>query len=190
MIGRLAALAVVAVLAGCGDEARSADEPVPTESASLPVGTLPPEVADLFRRFDAIVEKPGFDHEQATLAKLPQGDKALYVLWAIDGEINNGGFSQYLFNPTAELHDEAVRSANLVGATRTAALLERLPAALGVERISDSRAERQRLLDRLTDEQESALNGLDDEWYDGISAEIEASLIAFVRTHPQAFSLP
>ena len=184
-----AALVAVAVgLAACGgDDASDAGEAA--DAAPATTAPLPRAVDELFRRFEAINERPGFyDDVNRSLAELRPGDRALYVLWAVDGEINNGGFSQYLSNSTAELHDEAVASAEGIGAKKTAALLRRLPRVLGVARVSADRDERQRLLDGLTDEQLAELRRLDEEWYAGISAEIEAGLVEYLRAHPEAFS--
>jgi hypothetical protein len=172
--------ALALLLAGCGGESR--DEPAATIELA--------EANTLFDRYDRLLASIDFDREEAEINELPPGDRALYVLFTVDGEINNGGFSQYLFNSTAELHDEAVENARLVGATETAALLERLPDVLEVESISGDRAERQALLDRLRPEQEAELARMDEEWFDGISVEIETSLSRYLSAHPDAFSEP
>jgi hypothetical protein len=186
MTGRLATFALVAALAGCGDDMGAETE---TAVVDTPTVTLAPEVEDLFRRYDALLERPGLSDDE-DIRQLPAGDRALYVLWVVDGEINNGGLSQYLSNTTATLHDEAVASARLIGAVRTAALLERLSGVLGVADVPEDPDELQQLAERLTPAQDAELGELDEEWYAGISVEIERRLIRYVREHPDAFSNP
>ena len=186
MKSRFATFALVAALASCGDTAAETD----TAVVDTPTVTLAPEVEDLFRRYDALLERPGLFEDEDALQQLPAGDRALYVLWVVDGEINNGGFSQYLYNTTATLHDEAVASARLIGAVRTAALLERLPGVLGVADVPENPDELQQVAERLAPAQEAELGELDEEWFAAISVEIERRLIRYVREHPDAFSNP
>jgi Domain of unknown function (DUF4375) len=176
----------VLVLTGCGNgDTQPGEEDA---GGTVPALTLSAEQDDLFARYDALVAGIDFDREEESVRELRPGDRALYVLWTVDGEINNGGFSQYLFNSTAGLHDEAVASAELIGARQTAAVLERLPGVLGLESLPEDRAERQRVLDGLSTAEEAALGRLDEEWFASISGEIEAKLLRHLRTHPEAFS--
>ena len=180
-----AASALALVVVGCGE---STDSDTPEAISTTTADSASPDV--LFDRYDRIIATLDYDELEREVQELPAGDRGLYVLFTVDGEINNGGFSQYLLNGTATLHGEAVESARLIGATQTVRLLEQLPRALDLQKVPNTEAELEAVLDRLTAEQKAKLSQLDEAWYAGISDEIHDRLLVYLDNHPQAFSHP
>ena len=62
---------------------------------------------------------------EGRLGELTPGTRALTVLFAVTGEIDNGGFAALMYNSTGRWASEAIRAARLVGSERHAHVLER-----------------------------------------------------------------
>src|SRR4029077_12603921 len=58
---------------------------------------------------------------------LPQ--KVFSAIWAVESEVNNGGFSQYFFNSSGESASFVVEALETVGAPKTADICKRAIAA-------------------------------------------------------------
>ena len=70
--------------------------------------------------FDNLSEKLSDDYtkEYETVLTFSKAQQAIYIIWCLEAEINNGGFNQYYFNSSgqfAELTPDALR---LVGANK------------------------------------------------------------------------
>ena len=93
----------------------------------------------------------GKDHE-IRAAITPE----LMALWAIlnaDGQVCNGGFSQFFYNSYGELAEEALEGFKLFGMDEYAAIFEEAYAAFSVRPIPKDRGERIAILDFLSDEE-------------------------------------
>jgi uncharacterized protein DUF4375 len=175
---RAAALLALLAVAGCGDREREAARPA-----------LDPDAPDvLVDRFDVVARDFDWDAPEEAAARLPPGDRALVILFAVDGEVGNGGYEQYLFNSTADLHELARASAVEIGAQRMVGQLDALLEILELEQMPDQE-ERNRLVLRLSDAQAAAIEELDEEFYGagGVSLEVDERLRAYMREHPEAF---
>ena len=138
--------------------------------------------------FDAMLHAmgPNLEREGQILRQATRGERALYALWTVDGEVNNGGFEQFFVNTSGALTQEAIRGAREIGARRHERIL-RAAVAPFQRGVPKDRAARQRALDEIPDAtKESTFGTLDDEWY-AADRELERRLIAYVRTHPREF---
>ena len=75
--------------------------------------------------FDNLSEKLSDDYtkEYETVLTFSKAQQAIYIIWCLEAEINNGGFNQYYFNSSgqfAELTPDALR---LVGANKLSDLV-------------------------------------------------------------------
>lgn len=52
-------------------------------------------------------------------------EQAIYCIWWLEGEVNNGGFHQYFLNSSGDLYAETLSALEAIGANKTKALLER-----------------------------------------------------------------
>ena len=71
--------------------------------------------------------KTSFGKEDFERQTLPQ--KIFSALWSVESEVNNGGFSQYFFNSSAETASFVVEALETIGAPKTADICKRAIAA-------------------------------------------------------------
>src|SRR5260370_16965113 len=72
-------------------------------------------------------DKTSFGKEDLANQSLTQ--KVFSTIWAVESEVNNGGFSQYFLNSSAESAPFVVEALRIIGAADTAAICERAIAA-------------------------------------------------------------
>ena len=116
------------------------------------------------------------------LGELPPGLRALTVLFAYVGEVDNGGFAAWMYNSTGRLTGEAIAAAKLIGAVAHAGVIERFASvALENDLAMDDEARESRL-EQMSDDEIAAL---DEEFY--ALPSIEPLLSAYVDGHPGEF---
>ncbi len=64
------------------------------------------------------------NQELASLLALPKPQQVIYVIWTLEGEVNNGGFNQYYYNPSGQFAKLAPEALKLIGANQYAALTQ------------------------------------------------------------------
>jgi len=89
-----------------------------------------------------------------------------YAVHWLECEVNNGGFSQYLFNSAGDQWPEALQGLEAMEAFVTAGLLRAAVGVFGPKGPSRDRERRQRQLAELIDEHEEKLNELDHRFYE------------------------
>lgn len=72
-----------------------------------------------------VAHKVGRDTSRtpAILRSLAPGVQAIYTTWLVDVEVNNGGFNQFFFNPSAELAGDALVGYELLAAEDYASVM-------------------------------------------------------------------
>jgi len=122
--------------------------------------------------------------EDFALQSLPQ--KVFLSVWAVESEVNNGGFSQYFLNSSAETAEFLVDALGTIGAPKTAdicrraidcAFPHRLPAT--AEDISSQAAE-------FSEGTLAQLGNLDAEFF-AYPHDLTELLYAYVARHPEEF---
>jgi hypothetical protein len=106
----------------------------------------------------------------------------LTLRW-LDGEVNNGGFSQYFFNSSGDLALHAVDAARAVGAPELAGILQKANALFGKKGPDPDRDKRMDQLSRIDLE---ALEKLDDKYYK-CPERLSELLPRFVASHAESF---
>lgn len=91
-------------------------------------------------------------------------EAALRYVWALEGEVTNGGLDQYFFNSSGDRARQALEGLDLIGAASTAAILRRACALFGEAGPSPDREARWNQMDRWTPEDKKVLSVLDDEF--------------------------
>jgi hypothetical protein len=129
-------------------------------------------------------ERTKFGKEDFALQSIQQ--KVFSAIWAVESEVNNGGFSQYFLNGSAETAPFVAESLDTIGAPRTAAICRRaikvafpdgLPAA--ADEISSAAAE-------FPDEVLAELDAIDHEFL-AYPHDLTDLLFAYVSQHPEEF---
>jgi hypothetical protein len=129
-------------------------------------------------------DKTKFGKEDFDRQSQPQ--KVFSAIWAVESEVNNGGFSQYFLNSSAETAPFVVEALNMIDAPKTADICRRaiataFPAGLPhtVEAIQAAAAD-------FSDETLEKLEPLDQEFF-SYPHSLTDLLFAFVSGHTKEF---
>jgi hypothetical protein len=76
--------------------------------------------------FDNIsINMEGDQREEREIVKtLTPGQRAIYVTWIVESEVNNGGFNQFYFNSSGQLADMGEEAFEIIGAHKFAAIVK------------------------------------------------------------------
>jgi uncharacterized protein DUF4375 len=128
------------------------------------------------------------------LDELTPGQRALYALHWARSEIGNGGFHQFFYNSTGMLANEALRAAELIGATELAELFREVRRLLFGDTFPEDQERRIGVLEGLSNEALERLEELTGRFYDLMGSTDESTLAVFcaeyVEAHPREFFLP
>jgi hypothetical protein len=129
-------------------------------------------------------DKTKFGKEDFATQSTPQ--KVFSAIWAVESEVNNGGFSQYFQNTSCETAVFVVQALNVIGAPRTADICRRaletaFPA--GLPSTADTIAS---TVGNFSDEIQEQLETLDGEFF-AYPHNLTDLLFAFVSKHPEEF---
>jgi hypothetical protein len=122
---------------------------------------------------------------EESLARLTDAERAFRLADEVLLEVNNGGFLQYFTNTACEHATEAVEALKLIGASRTAALLDEAWGVVGGDCRAGDRDARVRSVSALPEEAKKRLAGLDERFYQ--EDDGAALLMPFVRKRQQEF---
>lgn len=109
-------------------------------------------------------------------------EQVLRVIWQLEGDVNNGGFDQYYFNPWSEFAFAAVDAFKAVGADRTADIVARANAVFPCDHPPRNRALRIKLQNALPEAAFATLDALDKEFY-AQPDDLPQLLLAYVLRH-------
>jgi hypothetical protein len=118
------------------------------------------------------------------LDELTNGERIIYYVGELEGEINNGGFSQYFFNSSGQNAKEAINALKTINAEYTASLLEQALAIYKNGPTNDGRNDPEE--DELTEKQEEKLNELDDKFYE-YNDNLSELQIIYIKNHKEEF---
>lgn len=112
--------------------------------------------------------------------RLTPGLRALTVLRVVGGEVDNGGFVACLYNQSAEYTDLAIESAQLIGATRHAAVFRRFADIVAGGAAMTTISDFEERLNELTDNDVETLDELDQAYFalDSIDGYLETYIAA------------
>ena len=129
-------------------------------------------------------DRTEFGKDNFSIQSIPQ--KIFSCVWALEGEVNNGGFSQYFFNSSRETASFAVEALKVIGASKTAQLCEE---AINVAFPSGLPADPDLIRSATADFPESTeakLSELDNQFY-GYPDDLTDLLYRYVSMHPEEF---
>jgi len=129
-------------------------------------------------------DKTQFSKQDFATQSTPQ--QVFSSVWAVEAEVNNGGFSQYFLNDSCETAVFVAKALDTIGAPRTADICRRaiataFPAGLPPtpEAISTAAAD-------FSDEVLEQLGALDNEFF-AYPHSLTDLLFAYVSKHPEEF---
>ena len=118
---------------------------------------------------------------------LSHEEQTFLICHLLEAEVNNGGFSQYLYNSAGNQANYAADSLDEIGAHKTADICRR---AFGAFRLSipTDRTERQEFLEEhLTDKIDEILCKCDDRFYQSPD-DLEHLAYRYVQAHQKSFT--
>jgi len=129
-------------------------------------------------------DRTRFGKEDFQTQSTPQ--KVFSAIWAVEAEVNNGGFSQYFFNSSSETAAFVVEALETVGAPRTAEICSRAIAAAFPEGLPSEPGQFRPAAAEFSDETLEKLDTLDREFYQ-YPHNLTDLLFAYVSGHPEEF---
>ena len=99
------------------------------------------------------------------IEKLSHAERVFYVVFQLEGEVNNGGFSQYLYNSSGNFANEVAEALREIGANKTADICDQALTALDGEIPEDWELRQEKLESMITDEVDQILSECDNEFY-------------------------
>ena len=131
-------------------------------------------------------ENTKFGKQDFALQSLPQ--KVFSAIWAVESEVNNGGFSQYFLNSSAETTPFVVEALRTVGAPDTAFICERAISAAFPVGLPKTVNEIGHLAAEFSEETLEQLEGLDQEFF-SYPNNLMDLLFDYVSKHPEEFAV-
>ena len=129
-------------------------------------------------------DRTKFGKEAFSSQSAPQ--KVFSALWAVESEVNNGGFSQYFLNSSAESAHFVVDALRVIGARKTADICQRAIAAAFPAGLPDSEDAIRSAAADFSDEVLEKLEPLDQEFF-AYPYNLGELLFAYVSQHPEEF---
>jgi hypothetical protein len=125
-----------------------------------------------------------FGKEDFALQSVPQ--KVFSAIWAVESEVNNGGFSQYFCNSSAESAQFVVEALETINAPKTADICRRAIAAAFPDGLPRTPETIQSIAAGFSDEVLQQLEPLDQDFF-AYPHSLTDLLFAFVSEHPEEF---
>ena len=126
--------------------------------------------------------------EREIVKALTPGQRAIYVTWIIEGEVNNGGFNQFYFNSSGQFADMGEDAFKQIGANMFADLVRQAN-----EIYSEIKDDLEQFNDGTTESfsesyDDNPLNDLDDKFYKLYEEEpLSQMKIKFIRNNVKEF---
>lgn len=122
------------------------------------------------------------------IKKLSTGKQAIFSIWMLQAEVNNGGFNQFYYNSSGQFSEMALIGLKLINAEKFADLLERAN-KLYSEIANDLKEKDDGTIKSFSESYENnPLNKLDDEFYDLEETEsLDSIQIKYIRENKTQF---
>jgi hypothetical protein len=113
-------------------------------------------------------------------------EKNVVFVENVEREVNNGGFSQFFYNPTGNYAHESVDALREIGAETTAELLQKAIDQFPDGQVPKDEDARMVVLEQIGETAEKAWSKLDDEFYES-EDNITALVLEYVRKNRAEF---
>ena len=165
-------LAVIAVFGFTYMRNRQEEKPEKNEVGNAMTWT-PPELEEIWNieeKVNFVVEMGSYTARKCeygdSMLALTHAERVVYIVYTLEGEVNNGGFLQYFWNSSGNQANELVDAFLEIGAPKTAAICEKALSVFGGH-VPEDWDERNEVLDELdSDMVDEILSECDDAFYD------------------------
>jgi len=129
-------------------------------------------------------DKTKFGKQDFVSQSTPQ--KVFSAIWAVESEVNNGGFSQYFLNSSCETAIFVAKALDTIGAPRTADICRRAIATAFPTGLPSTPESISEAAISFSDETLAQLGGLDNEFFE-YPHNLTDLLFAYVSKYPEEF---
>ncbi len=129
-------------------------------------------------------DKTKFGKEEFARQSIPQ--RVFSAIWEVEAEVNDGGFSQYFLNNSAESAPFVVEALKTIGAFKTADICRRAIATAFPSGLPHTLEATQAAAADFSDEMLEKLEPLDQEFF-SYPHNLSDLLFAYVSEHPEEF---
>jgi hypothetical protein len=140
--------------------------------------------------FDNLSEKLPKDYEKEyeTVMSWNKSRQAIYMIWALEAEVNNGGYNQFYFNSSAQFYKHLPDALKLIGASKFADLTKRTNDTFEKENPKITQHQDGTLEGFSKSYEDNPLNKFDDEFYDLYKTEkLQQMQVDFIRKYKTEF---
>lgn len=141
--------------------------------------------------FDNLSEKlpDDFEKEYQTVISWNKSRQAVYMIWVLDAEVNNGGFNQFYFNSSGKFYKHLPEALRLVGARPYAELVEKANQTFENENEKITRHQDGTIEGFSRSYEDNPLNNFDNEFGNLYETEdLNQILIPFIRNNIPEFT--
>jgi len=97
--------------------------------------------------------------------KLTEEEKTVVYIEELEREVNNGGFSQFFFNTSADFTEEIINVLKIIGPTKFTEIVQKAVAQFPNSYVPKDRTKRQKILERIENEADPVWDNLGAEFY-------------------------
>lgn len=140
--------------------------------------------------FDNLSEQhtTDFEKEYETVMSWNKSRQAIYMIWALEAEVNNGGYNQFYFNSSGQFYKHLPEALKLVGANKFADLTKRANDTFEKENPKITQHQDGTLEGFSKSYDNNPLNKFDNEFYNLYKAEnLHQIQVVFIRKHKADF---
>jgi len=118
--------------------------------------------------------------------KLTEPQRFFYFNQNLEREVNNGGFEQYFFNSSGDFSHETLISLKVIGANKTAGILQEAINQFPNQSVPKDREERQAVLEEIGERANDIFDMLDQRFF-SYEDDLNALNINYVRENKDKF---
>ena len=140
--------------------------------------------------FDNLSQKNSEDYENefATVMSWNKSKQAIYMIWALESEVNNGGYNQFYFNSSGQFYKYLPDALKLVGANKYSELMKRANETFAKENPKITQHQDGTIEGFSKSYEDNPLNKFDDEFYKLYETEnLQQLQVDFIRKHKTEF---
>ena len=140
--------------------------------------------------FDNLSQKQPKDYkrEYETVMSWNRSQQAIYMIWLLEAEVNNGGYNQFYYNSSGQFYKQLPEVLKLVGANKFAELTTKANATFEKENPKITQHQDGTLEGFSKSYDDNPLNKFDDEFYALYKIEnLQQIQIDYIRKHKTEF---
>lgn len=140
--------------------------------------------------FDNLSEKLPADYEKEyeSVMSWNKSRQAIYMIWALEAEVNNGGYNQFYSNSSGQFYKHLPNALELVGANKFAELTKRANETFEKENSKITQHQDGTLEGFSKSYDDNPLNKFDDEFYDLYKTEnLQKIQVDYIRKNKKEF---